>query len=89
MRYPRRHGPIHDLPDRTGGRDRVPSRFEVGKSRAQLATQRESELLETLDASDPWLALTLVPDLDGEYPINRASYTEFQQRLSKERPAMP
>jgi len=31
----------------------------------------------------------LVPDLDGEYPINRASYTEFQQRLSKERPAMP
>jgi len=77
------------FPTRNGSTTRYLSEPEVAAAyrarlanaarRAERVVQVESDLTNRLGLlTDPWIAVTLVPELPGEFTITHASFTEFE-----------
>jgi hypothetical protein len=55
------------------------ARLTSAAQRSERVEQVEAALIERLDLSaNPWMTVSLVPDLPGDFLITRASFTDFE-----------
>jgi len=80
LRYPQRHGATTFYLSEAQVAARYKERLSLAEDRQLLASNRMEDLLETLDGSEPWLVMTLVPDVPGTLTINRKNFEAFQSR---------
>jgi len=78
LRYPRRHGSTTLYLSEPEVATAYRQRFALGRERLALVAEREEGALERLAPDEPWLVVTLVPDLEGQMVVDRASLRAFQ-----------
>lgn len=89
LRYPRRHGSTTIYLSEPEVAAAYRQRFALGPERLALVEEREIALLERLSRDEPWLVMTLVPDLEGQMVVDRASLRQFQAATVGQAAQMP
>lgn len=89
FRFPRRHGTTTIWLSEPELADAYLRRFTLHDASGHRSETLAEEFIRTLDVSEPWLILTLVPDSLGYMPIDKSVYQAFQARMQSRIAGLP
>jgi Putative DNA-binding domain len=85
LRFPRRNGTTTRYLSEPEVASAYRERLAGAQRQSARAEEVEGEALLRLDISDqPWVVVTLVPDLPGDLSLNSEVFTTFQQQITRQ-----
>lgn len=89
FRFPRRHGTTTIWLSEPELADAYLRRFTLHDAAGVRSEKLAEEFVRTLDITEPWLILMLVPDSLGYMPIDKSVYQAFQARMQSRNAGLP
>jgi Putative DNA-binding domain len=86
LRFPKRNGSTTRYLSEPELAAAYRDRFAGGEIQIRRTEEIEHDALARLDTSDlPWVVVSLVPDLPGDFTISQKAYRQFQQEIIQTR----